>query len=81
MASTPHLTPAKTLDELERNVEAIEHFQELQARVSANRRKALALPIPRRTCPGCFSAIYEGAAAQGWCCDCWPMRESYERHP
>lgn len=77
----PNLKPAKTLDELERNVRAIEHFQTLMAQVSANRRKALALPIPRNKCPGCFAAIYEGAAAQGWCCDCWPLRASYERHP
>lgn len=77
----PKMTPAKTLDELERNVSAIEHFQNLQARLSAMRRVELAKPLPRATCPGCFSAIYAGAARQGWCCDCFPIRASYERHP
>ena len=77
----PILRPARTLDELERNVSAIEHFQEICARVSANRREALRLPIPRNTCPGCFSAIYDGAAKQGWCLICWPLRDSYTRHP
>lgn len=77
----PRLTPAKTLDELERNVYAIEQFQEIVAQVAENRRKALALPIPRNTCPGCFSAIYEGAAEQGWCCDCFKRRAEYELQP
>jgi hypothetical protein len=75
------VTPAKTLDELERNVDALEHLREMQERVSASRRLLLKLPAPRDTCPGCFSAIYDGARAQGWCCDCWPIRASYERHP
>lgn len=73
----PHLKPAKTLDELERNVDAILQYQEICAQVRENRRKALAKPIPRNKCPGCFSAIYDGAAAQGWCCDCWPQRQRY----
>ena len=77
----PKLTPAKTLDELARNISAIEHFQEICALVSENRRKALALPIPRNQCPGCFAAIYDGAAKQGWCCDCWPLRDNYMRYP
>lgn len=47
--------------------------------VAAHRREALAKPIPRNECPGCFSAIYEGAAEQGWCCDCMPQRARYER--
>lgn len=77
----PKMIPAKTLDELERNVSAIEHFQNLQSRLSAMRRVELAKPLPRNTCPGCFSSIYAGAAKQGWCCDCFPIRESYERCP
>lgn len=75
------MTPAKNLDQLERNVDAWNHLQEMIARVKANRLKELAKPIPRNTCPGCFSSIHDGAAAQGWCCDCYPIRESYERHP
>jgi hypothetical protein len=74
----PNLTPAKTLDELERNISSVEQFQEICAQVDANRRRELAKPIPRDTCPGCFSPIYEGAAAQGWCCNCFPTRQSYE---
>lgn len=27
---------------------------------------------PRDTCPGCHSAIYDGAREQGWCTDCMP---------
>lgn len=81
LSRIPILTPAKTLDELERNMDAIEHFEALCDQVSANRRKELAKPIPRHTCPGCFSAIYDGAAEQGWCCDCWPLRDSYTRYP
>lgn len=46
--------------------------------VAENRRKALAKPIPRNECPGCFSTIYDGAAEQGWCCDCYPKRKHYE---
>ena len=75
------MKPAKTLDELGRNVDAWNHLQEIIARVKANRLEELAKPIPRNTCPGCFSAIYYGAAAQGWCCDCYPIRDSYMRHP
>ncbi len=77
----PNMKPARTLDELEQNMKAMEHFEEVLERVKKNRLEALALPIPRNTCPGCFSAIYEGAAAQGWCCDCFPIRDSYERYP
>ena len=75
----PRLTPAKTLDELERNVEAIEIHEELGRYVLKARRKVLAKPIPRNECPGCFSAIYDGAAEQGWCCDCYPQREKYSQ--
>jgi hypothetical protein len=41
------------------------------------RRKAIAKPLPRNECPGCFVAIYDGAAKQGWCCDCYPSRAEY----
>lgn len=27
---------------------------------------------PRNKCPGCHSAIYDGAREQGWCADCLP---------
>lgn len=73
------MKPAKTLDELERNVEAQRHLQVMVWRVRKARRAALRLSIPRRTCPGCFAAIYEGAAEQGWCCDCFPGRKRYEQ--
>lgn len=75
------MKPAKTLEELEENVTALEHLKAMQARVSESRRKALAKPIPRNECPGCFAAIYDGAAKQGWCTNCYPLRASYERHP
>lgn len=45
--------------------------------VAKNRAKALAKPLPRNECPGCFSAIYDGAAEQGWCTNCYPRRDSY----
>lgn len=32
---------------------------------------SLGMP-PRNTCPGCHSAIYDGAREQGWCTDCMP---------
>jgi uncharacterized protein YceH (UPF0502 family) len=32
---------------------------------------SLSMP-PRDKCPGCHSAIYDGARAQGWCTDCMP---------
>lgn len=73
------MKPAKTLDELETNVEAHRHLQVMVWRVRKARRKALATSLPRRKCPGCFSAIYEGAADQGWCCDCFPKRKHYEQ--
>jgi uncharacterized protein YceH (UPF0502 family) len=31
----------------------------------------LSMP-PRDKCPGCHSAIYDGAREQGWCTDCMP---------
>ncbi len=73
----PKMKPATTLDELERNVAAIEEFERVKVYVSGIRRRILGNPLPRAQCPGCFSHIYEGAAAQGWCCDCWPNRLRY----
>lgn len=73
------MKPAKTLDELERNVWAARHLQTIVWRVRKSRRAELRKPLPRSTCPGCFSAIYEGAAEQGWCCDCFGSRAHYER--
>lgn len=32
---------------------------------------SLSMP-PRDKCPGCCSAIYDGAREQGWCTDCLP---------
>lgn len=32
---------------------------------------SLSMP-PRKECPGCRSAIYDGAREQGWCTDCMP---------
>lgn len=63
----------------EREQEMLRVLEVTIQRVRKARRGALRRPIPRHTCPGCFSAIYEGAAEQGWCCDCYPLRESYER--
>lgn len=70
---------AKYPDPLERKVRGHRILQVTVWRVRKARRTALRLPIPRHTCPGCFSAIYQGAAAQGWCCDCFGQRDHYER--
>lgn len=67
------------VSKMERNVMAHRQLQVTIWRVRKARRVELRKPLPRRTCPGCFSAIYEGAAAQGWCCDCFKSREHYER--
>lgn len=67
------------LTEIAKNVRAHRILQLTVWRVRKARRVALRQPIPRSTCPGCFSAIYEGAAEQGWCCDCFPKRQHYER--
>ena len=53
-------------------------LDEIVVLVRKARREALRSPLPRHKCPGCFSAIYEGAAKQGWCCDCYPQRKHYE---
>ena len=52
-------------------------LKQTQDWVANHRREVLALPIPRNECPGCFSAIYDGAAEQGWCTNCYPRRDSY----
>ena len=52
-------------------------LQQTQQWVDDHRRKSLAKPIPRNECPGCFSIIYDGAAEQGWCTNCWPHRQRY----
>lgn len=67
------------LTEIAKNVRAHRILQLTVWRVRKARRVALRQPIPRSTCPGCFSAIYEGAAEQGWCCDCFGYRKHYER--
>lgn len=69
----------RSCEELERNVDAHNAMVELRAHVNAARLGVLAQPIPRNECPGCFSAIYDGAAKQGWCCDCYPKRSKYEK--
>lgn len=62
-------------EELERRVDAHNELVRIQAWVDEHRAKALAKPLPRNECPGCFAAIYELAAAQGWCCDCYGRHE------
>lgn len=56
-----------------------EALANIRATVAEWRKSALAEPHPRRTCPGCFACIYDGAAEQGWCCDCYPSRHKYEK--
>lgn len=71
------------LDHLERKIEAHnanhDEIERITAYINAERRAILDGPQPRDTCPGCFSAIYDGAAKQGWCCDCMPKRAKYEK--
>jgi len=45
-----------------------------------HRQKVLAMPLPRNECPGCFCRIYDEAAKQGWCADCFHGAE-YEINP
>lgn len=73
-----HKTTEAALQQLERNVRAHRIMQVVKWRVRKARRRELAKPIPRNVCPGCFAAIYDGAAEQGWCCDCYPKRAFYE---
>lgn len=70
---------AGALDTIAKNIEAHRILQVTVWRVRKARREALREPLPRRTCPGCFSPIYDGAAEQGWCCDCFPKRKHYEQ--
>jgi hypothetical protein len=73
----------KYLDDLEKRVNAhvLNHeiWEKIKRDHAALRRTLLAEGPPRSTCPGCFSAIYDGAAEQGWCCDCMPKRSKYEK--
>lgn len=73
------MKPARTLDELERNVEAHLELVRIKEWCAGHRRKVLAMPTPRNECPGCFVTIYDGAAEQGWCCDCYPHRARHEQ--
>ena len=70
--------PTDALDALEQRIRGHRILQVVAWRVRKSRRRVLALPIPRNKCPGCFSAIYDSAAEQGWCCDCYPRRAFYE---
>jgi hypothetical protein len=75
---TDGLTPKAPMTsavELERKVRAHRILQVIHWRVAKLRRAALAKPLPRNECPGCFAAIYDGAAEQGWCCDCFARKE------
>lgn len=71
------------LDHMERRVNAhVAHHEEMErigAYLNAERRAILDGPRPRDICPGCFATIYDGAAKQGWCCDCMPKRAKYEK--
>lgn len=71
------------LDEMEKRINAhilnSEIWDQINRDHAAIRRELLAEGPPRDTCPGCFSAIYEGAARQGWCLDCIPRRGHYEK--
>lgn len=73
------LVPTKAereLEALEKRVEAhnrnYEWHEQNKAYLAAARARVLAMPLPRNECPGCFMAIYEGAAKDGWCTDCNP---------
>lgn len=77
MPLIPNMRPARTLEELERNIQSMEIFHAVCVKVRDERAKVLARPIPRNECPGCFSAIHDGAAKLGWCLDCHPNRTFY----
>lgn len=64
----------KWSDEEEKRANVLKKTQEW---VAQHRRQVLKKPIPRNECPGCFSVIYDGAAEQGWCCDCYPRRRQF----
>jgi hypothetical protein len=60
--------------ELEQRVDAHLELVRIQEWCEQHRKKVLAMPLPRNECPGCFSAIHDGAALDGWCWDCNPSR-------
>lgn len=60
--------------ELERRVDAHLELARVQEWCSQHRWEVLARPLPRDECPGCFSTIYDLAAADGWCWVCNPTR-------
>jgi hypothetical protein len=66
MTSRPSTPDERYLDELEKRIEAhnlnAEWHERNNAYLALLRAKYLAEPLPRSTCPGCFSAIYDGAA-------------------
>lgn len=68
------------LDHLERVVDAHnanhEWHDKNKASLAKRRAEVLAMPLPRNTCPGCFMAIYDGAAEDGYCTDCNPKLAS-----
>jgi hypothetical protein len=70
----------RELDALEARIEAhnrnYEWHQQNNAYLAKERAKVLAMPLPRNTCPGCFCAIYDLAAKDGWCLDCDPNEAS-----
>jgi hypothetical protein len=67
------------LDWCDKQDAAKAELKRVQKAVDKNRREAMAKPIPRNECPGCFSIIYDDAAAQGWCTNCFPHRAKYEK--
>lgn len=71
------------LDEMERRIDAhvqnYEIHQQIERDLASARRELLSEAPPRDQCPGCFLAIHDGAARQGWCCDCMPKRGHYEK--
>jgi hypothetical protein len=68
------------LDEVERRIDAHDELQRFKGWVEKRRAKVRALPLPRNECPGCFSSIYDGAAAQGWCCNCFDPVKNQPRY-
>lgn len=80
---TPSREQDAYLDALEQRVDAYIAWQaemeRITAEVNEGTRRLLEEGPPRSTCPGCFSAIYDGARRQGWCCDCFPQRHRYEK--
>lgn len=48
-------------------------------RVERKRAGLLHQGPPRNECPGCFSALYDKAAEDGWCLNCKHLQPAYER--